>query len=117
MAILSEYPGLDVAVVVHDQRLQEYDDDDEPSPTTVTKYIEAQSGANFAIATSFKPPFPTHYDVMAKLYIDGKRMSKWHCRREQLFDREYKKDNICWQQHGEWFKQKFCFAELNIGKQ
>ncbi|KAL7776609.1 hypothetical protein CFE70_007027 [Pyrenophora teres f. teres 0-1] len=46
MAILSEYPGLEVAFIVHGQRLEEYDDDDEPLPKTVTKYIEAQPGAN-----------------------------------------------------------------------
>ena len=94
MAVLSEYPGLDVAFIVHGQRLQEYDDDDEPSPKTVTKYIEAQSGANFAIATSFKPPFPTRYVVMGRLYIDGKRMSKWYCEREQFFDREYIRGDV-----------------------
>jgi hypothetical protein len=50
MAIHPDYPGLTVEVVVDDLTLTEYIDDTEAPPTdTVVKYIEAVSGANFAI--------------------------------------------------------------------
>ncbi|KAI1510757.1 hypothetical protein KJE20_08180 [Pyrenophora tritici-repentis] len=98
MAILSE-PGIEVAVIVNGQRLEEYDDDEEPRPKTVTKYIEAQSGTEFAIATSFKPPFPTQCDIKTCLYIDGKIMESWRCKHHQLLGKTFLKDYIYSQQH------------------
>ncbi|KAG9385459.1 hypothetical protein A1F94_005006 [Pyrenophora tritici-repentis] len=113
MAILSE-PGIEVAVIVNGQRLEEYDDDEEPRPKTVTKYIEAQSGTEFAIATSFKPPFPTQCDIKTCLYIDGKIMESWRCKHHQLLGKTFLKDYIYSQQDRECVKQKFYFAELEI---
>lgn len=54
MAILSEVPGLAVTIDVGGQDTPEYDyDGDEESeatrPNTSTKYIEAQSGAQFGM--------------------------------------------------------------------
>lgn len=116
MAIDTNYPGLEVAVTVNDSPLQEYDDGDEDSaPNTVTKYIEAQSGAEFAVTAKFKHPFPTHHDVKMCLVIDGKYLNGWVQSWNGLYGLVLKGDRTKWQQNGQWVEQKFCFAELNMG--
>lgn len=50
MAVLDSLPGVEVTVVVDGEDLHEYQDADmEDNEDTVTKYIEAVDGANFAI--------------------------------------------------------------------
>ncbi|KEQ87734.1 hypothetical protein M438DRAFT_342867 [Aureobasidium pullulans EXF-150] len=50
MAILDSLPGVKVTVVVDGEDLHEYQDTDmEDEENTVTKYVEAVTGANFAI--------------------------------------------------------------------
>ncbi|KAJ5031808.1 hypothetical protein J3E74DRAFT_406510 [Bipolaris maydis] len=49
MVTSTKRPGLEVAIHVESRPLQEYDDGDENiPPNTVTKYIKAKSGAEFA---------------------------------------------------------------------
>jgi hypothetical protein len=116
MAILPECPGLKVGVFAQGRQMQEYDDDEDPSPKAITKYIEAQSGTNFNVVARFKRPFSTRYDVMMRVIIDGKSMAKWHCKRAQLANKVVECDGIRRERHGEWVKQNFSFAELEIGK-
>jgi hypothetical protein len=118
MAVLPECPGLRVEVLTQGRPLQEYDDDEEDlSPKVVTKYVEALSGAKFNVIAAFQPPFATQHDVMMRVIIDGKSMAKWHCEREQFPNKVVECDGIRRERHGEWVKQNFCFAELDIGKQ
>lgn len=50
MAILDSLPGVEITVVVDGEDLHEYQDTDmEDEENTVTKYVEAVTGANFAI--------------------------------------------------------------------
>ncbi|KNG52249.1 hypothetical protein TW65_00717 [Stemphylium lycopersici] len=116
MVVSPTHPGLEVAVLVRGRPLQEYDDDsdEDPAPNTTTKYVEAKTGASFALSAQFKPPFPTRYDVLMRLSIDGKPMAKWYCPREKLYDDVQKKEVVRWQRDGKWMKQKFCFSELDI---
>lgn len=45
MAVLDNYPGLKVEVLVNGLPLQEYfDEDQEATPTTASNYVEATSG-------------------------------------------------------------------------
>ncbi|KAI4960146.1 hypothetical protein J4E86_001766 [Alternaria arbusti] len=68
MAILPEHPGLEVKICVRGQQLHEYDDDDkDAAPNTITKYIEARSGKEFSIVAEYRPPFPDHHDVLARV--------------------------------------------------
>ena len=115
MAISPEYPGLEVKIFFRGQQLHEYDDED-PVPKTTTKYIEARSDSKFVVATTFRPPFSTRYHVRAHLSIDGVSMTKWFSDREDLFQKPFQTSGLRWQQDGEWVKQEFCFAKLNIGK-
>ena len=78
MAVLDECPGLKVDIAVNNLPLQEWDDEEESSPGTVTKYVEAQSGAEFEIRWSFSTPFSDEYGVQATILVDdepGQTMS------------------------------------------
>jgi hypothetical protein len=118
MTILPECPGLKVQVFVQGRHAQEYDDNEEdPSLNAVTKYVEAQSGANFSVVATFKAPFSTQHDVMMRVIIDGKPMAKWLCRRRELSNKVVQCEGIRRETQEGWVKQSFCFAELEIGRQ
>jgi len=116
MAIHPELPGLEVKVYVQGQPLDEYDDDKIPEPKTTTKYIEARSDEEFSIVTVFKPPFPNQYDVGVQTCIDGVKMNTRVRKRDEIFQRPMSSNHYPSYQGGEWVKQKFTFAKLNIGK-
>ena len=117
MAVLPFCPGLAVEIFVNGAPLPEYDDnsDTSASPTTVTKYVEATSGANFAIKVSFTEgyPFPKG-DVEARISLDGRVIHKgMNCEDRFYHTRLYQGRSI--QIGGHPKIQKFCFAELEIG--
>ena len=76
MAILK---GLEAAVVVNGHELIEYEDDgsDEPGASnTVTKYVEAVSGAEFEVILSCMPSFtPYCPSVSFAVSVDGERVN------------------------------------------
>jgi hypothetical protein len=50
MAIVKSHPGLEAQILVNGQALHEYEKEEEPEDDdTVTRYVEAQSGTEFAI--------------------------------------------------------------------
>jgi hypothetical protein len=54
MAILDAVPALEFQILVDGQPLPEYENEEEPQDEdTVTKYIEAQSGKEFASKYKF----------------------------------------------------------------
>ena len=116
MAIHPELPGLEVKVYVQGQPLDEYDDDKIPEPKTTTKYIEARSDEEFSIVTVFKPPFPNQYDVGVQTCIDGVKMNTRVRKRDEIFQRPMSSNHYPSYQGGDWVKQKFTFAKLNISK-
>ena len=116
MAIHPEVPGLEVKVCVQGQPLDEYDDDKIPEPKTTTKYIEARSGEIFSIMTVFKPPFPSQYDIAIRTCIDGVKMNTHTRKRDEILQRPIPSKHYYSFQGGEWVKQRFTFAKLNIGK-
>lgn len=75
MAILDLF---ECQVLIDDKALNEYDDDDDGGEhpvdrKAIKKYIEAESGANFAIRLSVKPGFrfvTTDY-LCADIFLDG----------------------------------------------
>ncbi|KAI4652232.1 hypothetical protein J4E93_002431 [Alternaria ventricosa] len=116
MAVHPFLPGLAVEIIVNDDPLPGYDDDsDDPaSPTTVTKYVEATSGVNFAIKVSITKgyPFPVG-DIKAEISLDGLVVAHKVILEAEFFG-EYlfmgRRTQI-----GRHPKiQKFCFAELEI---
>lgn len=77
MAVLDILPGVEVAVTVNGLPLKEYTDHDQEEPTnTVTRYIEAVSGTEFAI--NFKAAQSTVFKgdcLTAKVFMDGHKVS------------------------------------------
>jgi hypothetical protein len=76
------YRGLKCEIRCNGVALTEYDApaDESPSPMIVVKYIEAQTGTDFNIRYSFKPPFHQHNHIMVVFNIDGKERDD-HLRR------------------------------------
>ncbi|KAF9693625.1 hypothetical protein EKO04_008158 [Ascochyta lentis] len=72
MAVLPSCPSLTVEIIVNGAPLQEYDANEEELalPKGITKYIEAQSGANFAIRFMSLQPLPD-LEFSSCIYLDG----------------------------------------------
>lgn len=71
MAILGK---ITVEVLVDGKALQEYEDDDmeNENPKSVVKYIEATSGAAFAIQVSVSEPYKIDSDSLTfQIFLDG----------------------------------------------
>ena len=74
MAILPSRPGIEITVKCNGANLQEYeDDDDDPQPDVVTKYVEAVSGAEFGVQWEIIAPWPPHYLVRVLARSEGQR--------------------------------------------
>ncbi|KAI4681913.1 uncharacterized protein J4E84_007510 [Alternaria hordeiaustralica] len=107
-----------MAIVVNGAPLPEYDDDsDTPaSPTTVTKYVEATSGANFAIQVSVTEDFPfPKGDMLAAISLDGQVIERGISPESRFFHTRLYHGRSS-QIGGHPKIQKFCFAELEIGR-
>lgn len=69
-----DVPGLTAKIYVNGVSLEEYDDDGEERAThsIATKYVEATSGANFAIKICFYNNFPYIGDnILCRVRVDG----------------------------------------------
>ncbi|KAI4932744.1 hypothetical protein J4E85_003144 [Alternaria conjuncta] len=116
MAVLPFLPGLAVEIVVNGASLPEYDDnsDTPASPTMITKYVEATSGANFTIEVLLMEefPFPKGH-LEAEISLDGRVFMCELIREDQFFN-----DHLMDGRHsqvGQYPKtQKFFFAKLEI---
>lgn len=117
MAITDTSPPVEVEILVNDVALQEYNDDDDDSVSahTVVKYIEAVSGAEFAVRYRLDPK-PSH-DVSVDISLDG----KWAVSRIiQLshYPLAYIQKTITGvnsNKDGSWVLSKFSFSDLTIG--
>ena len=117
MAILDAFPGLQTEITVNRVPLAEYDDDEaENSSTQTTKYIEAVSGSDFVIKTSFKKPFLATYGVEIFVRIDGDHMSGRSVKPDAVFYQvPVEIAGVEFSQDGRCYHQNYQFAELNIG--
>jgi len=118
MAVLPFLPGLEVEIIVNDVPLSEYDNDsDTPaSPTTITKYVKATSGAHFAIKITLTEAFPfPKGDVQACISLDGRWLMGRIVREAQFFGSKLTMGRLS--QIGQHSKiQRLCLAELEISK-
>jgi hypothetical protein len=115
MAIHSDYPGVKAEVIVGGQAVKEYDDPNDTSQAnTVTKYIEAVSGAYFYAQVQIDPGILSK-DTSASMALDG----KWSVRslfrlgsekKEAKLHRVWKKIN------NRWLVSEVCFSELSVSK-
>jgi hypothetical protein len=96
--------------------LQEYDDDDsEPVPKKVTKYIEAISGAQFAVRYEFKSSFRAEKGVIAQIHLDGKWISATAFKACEAVGRHVI-SNTSERVRNEYYRRPFSFSQLSIGK-
>ena len=118
MAVHPFLPGLSVEIIVNNALLPEYDDDsDTPaSPTTVTKYVEATSGAHFAIKIKLTEKFPFPVGVLGGMIsLDGKFVVGAFRDKDHFFGTTLTEGVSI--QIGQYVRiQKFCFDELIAGK-
>ncbi|KAF2635879.1 hypothetical protein P280DRAFT_473522 [Massarina eburnea CBS 473.64] len=116
MAITELYPHINVEILSNGVPLQEYvNDEEENSPGTVTKYIEAKSGGDFAVRYSITKPWPETCLVF-QISMDGKYVHGKILETNLFHGREYTStvDAVTFSDRNKHFSQKFCFSELVI---
>lgn len=118
MAMLNAYSGLRTEITVNRKPLTEYDNDDvEASSAEVNKYVEARTGAEFVIKTTFENPFPRDNGVEITCSVDGHRAACWGIDpNEPTWYAPKKTKGMTLSQAGQRVHQNFQFAELNVGK-
>lgn len=121
MAVHPTFSGLSADVVVNGQLLAEYDDDEENEelpPKTVTKYVLAESGTNFALQCTIPKDLNGPFGVRVKLMVDGKWLSYGMHTHESIARGNVKTEFVAiatiTQQRT--YTQKFRFSPLSIGK-
>lgn len=132
MAILDQFPGAEVSILVNGIRSTEYDDPDEaldahgPFQPTANKYIEAKDGAEFSIdvelTTRLKLPLNCN-GVAINFLIDGvsvtswvvtvdeirnRRDGKWKCAVDATLEPGYTPNTV--------LRHKFKFSPVSTGK-
>ncbi|PSN68691.1 hypothetical protein BS50DRAFT_632589 [Corynespora cassiicola Philippines] len=107
---------IQVDIYVNNQALQQYNDDkQEEAPDSVTKYVEATSGANFEVRCTFADRFHNRHDLSVKLYVDGKFIDG-----HTFFRRDIELGKVCTfdgmrESIGKkFFLRKMRFSELHI---
>ena len=83
MAILK---NIKVAIRIDGQELKEYDDEDyvNDDQSSVSKYVEAASDAEFEITTSAPSWYPFTSDALQiSAYLDGAYVDNWMLRKEK----------------------------------
>lgn len=115
--------AIEVKVLVKGVPAQEYNDDEEESqgPKTVTKYIEAKSGAEFAVQIELTPPFWFPSEALEfDLSIDGKRLENVLLVKEQFIEHPRGQITILEgisRSHGvTWSLEKFKFTEVTTSQ-
>lgn len=118
MAIIATAPGVEVQVFVNGQACVEYNDDDEVAAArNVTKYIEAESGANFEFRIRIKPEFAYQdHDLKFYVLVDGTVMCRSVVEKRKVRkDHKLKLESTRFCKNNQWFQRKFTFSNLTIG--
>lgn len=122
MAVLDELPGLEAQIIVNRTPVKEYDDDvEEVMDKTVTRYIEAESGAEFEVRLIFQRMFnvSARHSMIAELFLDGKYGNSIILRKEKQLSlrhtQSYAISSATEVEAGKYFDRNFCFAKLNTG--
>jgi hypothetical protein len=120
MAIHSNQPGLEAEVIVNDEALPEFtDDDSELQPKTTTTYVEATSGEYFGVRYTVPADLFEHYGVQATVSIDGVYLQN-HVKFQSWYIGQDLRKSIIRQSSGivnrKEMGQKFRSSELSTGK-
>ena len=119
MAILQHGRGvhtLKAEVLVNGSPLREYDDDEASvAPKSITKYVEAVSGAAFHVRISWDGGYPPQHGLCIRTRLDGKFVRSMTFR---AWEMQTKKEYIM---RGKLYtgnrEKEFKFSPLTIGKQ
>jgi len=117
MAVTEAHPRVHVHVMVEGTPLHEFEDDDEEATAnTVHKYIECQSGAEYALRCQVSKP-RRGCTLLLSVYCDGKWAAGTYLELNKCKDGvvEGVVTGRSYSQGGKWFLEKFCFSELEIG--
>lgn len=120
MARTKQSYGISANLQVNGRDLPEYDANDEdlerPPMATVTKYVEIESGANFAVkvhrTTEFKHP---NYSIECDVYLDGNLAYEIVLKPTQQAHDEII-EGITSFEHGQYVLRRFAFADLHTGE-
>ncbi|CAN9301489.1 unnamed protein product [Alternaria sp. RS040] len=116
MAIHNDYPGLTVQIICGGKPIEEHvyeEDEEREEPKTTTRYIECKSHTQFAIETTFRPPF-TPLDLSVVIYLDGVKVGGTTARKHKMLNQTYTRSTTEWKEGGEWRASKFVFSDLNV---
>jgi hypothetical protein len=118
MAVLDAYPSIKVQIEVNGAPLQEYGDDEEDStPGTVVKYIEAITGAEFEIVCEITPRWPV-CDILFKFFVDQHYTNGSFVMKNQYHGSvaRHIERGVRLRKGGQELIQKYQFAALSIGE-
>ncbi|CAN9269677.1 unnamed protein product [Alternaria alternata] len=116
MAIHNDYPGLTVQIICGGKPIEEHvyeADEEREEPKTTTRYIESQSNAEFAIKTTFRPPFAP-LDLNVVVYLDGIKVDGLIVHKHQMLNETYVQSATKWKEGQKWRASKFFFSDLNV---
>jgi hypothetical protein len=117
MAIHANHPGLTVEVMVDDEALPEYvDNEDSSVGNEVIRYIEARSGAEFEIWYTFDEAFPTAKDVGVLVDIDGKSVDDAYFSRQESHTSPFATQGVEMKIGSNWVLQCLSFVDLQISE-
>ncbi|KAH8625607.1 hypothetical protein IG631_19486 [Alternaria alternata] len=116
MAIHNDYPGLTVQIICGGKPIEEHvyeEDEEREEPKTMTRYIECQSNTEFAIKTTFRPPFAP-LDLAIHVHLDGIEVNRLIVHKYQMLNETYVQSATKWKEGQKWRASKFFFSGLNV---
>jgi hypothetical protein len=117
-AIHTTYLGLVVEIVVGGELLPEYADEDikdEDNPVTVTRYVEAPSGAEFSVRYAFDKSFSEKKEITLFIFVGGVNDSDAILRRDKIHDKKERTlDGSEVELDKKWFLQKWRYKCTSI---
>jgi hypothetical protein len=117
MAIIESHPHIRAEIISNGAPLPEFvNDDEEDAPDTVTKYIEAESGAEFAVHVTLTAPYP-ETSILYEIKLDGKHVRGFFSKENNYNGQSvtFKTPGVSHRDGEQWFVSKFCFSSLVIG--
>ena len=110
--------GVEGHILVNNAALKEYDDDEnEDTPNSVAKYIEAVSDASFTIEYAFTETLKPKHDVVVWVSLDSQSRLTGACvRRADLHSKKRVLENFRSRKGTKYYQQDFGFAPIRIGK-
>lgn len=116
-----DFPELCAEVVVNDEALKEYDDeeDSQEHPTEViSKYVQVDSDAHFGVRYTIPADLTGECGIRSQLLLDGKTITSYFHSRQGIerggvtncLDKFYTTID------GSNYEQRFRFAQLQIGQ-